>query len=93
MNDNYEPPKWEKEMMKLTKKDILDCKLRDIGTGEVYYDPTSDSYNMKTERVNGEDDTALTVNLETGETFFEPSNSPAQKIEPHLFFFVKNKGE
>ena len=75
--------------MKITKRDKLESKLRDIGVGECYYDPTSETYNLKTDKFNEEEETTLMVNLDTGEAFYEEPGSPAQKIESQLIVAVK----
>ena len=76
--------------MKITKKDNnSDYKLREINTGEVYYDPTSDFYNIKTKEINVVTKHILTVNLATGEAFYKGANSPAQKVEAELIVSVK----
>ena len=76
--------------MKITKRDKLESKLRDIGVGECYYDVTSDTNNIKTDKFNEDEGTTLIVNLDTGETFYELPGSPAQKIDSQLIVAVKS---
>ena len=74
--------------MKITKRDKIESKLRDIGVGECYFDPTSETYNIKTDLKGNDGSETMTVNLDTGEVFYELPGSPAQKIESQLIVAV-----